>query len=964
MPEPMQPSEPAYEDVLVQAIGLLESADEAAVERLLSSHPSHAARLREHLSRLRDLGFTVDAAPPTPATPEQIGDYRLLRRLGSGGMGVVYLARQMALGRDVALKLVRLDQSHLPSVRERFRREVAAIARLQHPGIVPVYDAGEAAGVPWLAMEHVVGASLDAVLGNVAKRDPATLHGRDLWQALVAALPTGTPVPAQPVSASLFTQPWATACLQLVRSVATALHHAHQRGVLHRDLKPSNVMLTIEGRAMLLDFGLAVGEGDARLTHSGSQLGTLAYMAPEQVRGDMRAVSARSDVYSLSLTAWELLTLRLPFAARSDATMRDQVLSGQLPPMRDYNRAVPRDVELVLRKACDLDPARRYADAAAFADDLGNLLELRPIQAQPPSAWLLVRRWVQRHPARTVAIAAGALLFLVAPTGFLLQAQAANRQITQALDIAKEQRRIAGVERDLAREAVDSLLARVADEQLFDVPKLQRVRRDLMERARSFYERFLAAAPDDLAQLEQTARATLKMVFAEGSLGQIDFATTTAERAVELAIRLRERRPADDDVVLLAADALMTRGRIRMSARQVESALADFHGAEQDVRKVLADHPHQPLAIVHLLGIERGISLAMRELDRRDQYEASLTRLSDLWRTSGRATVGHDYRDAAIDHVLSAGIDETRFLLAENRLDDARAALARVEAVAAEVAGESHATNAKLALAMLPLMRAQLHANGDVAELERRMLDCVKSADAILAEHPEQSHAMRMRANVENNLGLLLSRAERQQEATQWFERSLQTLRDLVASDPSVLDNRANLAATLVNLGSQRKDAGTFAQALEMFTEAERMVVDCTAADPRHPAWQEYHYNATWFIGQTCGDLADHAGEAAAARRLVALRPTDGKTHRIAAELLAQALTALDADAVVEPSERQRRRDELAQEALQRLAAAADHGYADAARLRDSVKLAPVRELPGFAAVLERVVANASASAK
>ncbi len=201
-----------YEDVLVQAIGMLELDDDAAVERLLATHPTHAARLRAHLSRLHDLGFARTATHGGTAPPERIGDFRPLQRLGGGGMGVVYLAHQQSLGRNVALKLVRFDHIHLPGVRERFRREVAAVARLQHPGIVPVYDAGEDDGIPWLAMEHVVGASLDAVMKRLVGRDPATLQGQDLWRALVAALPPGTAAPATPPATAPFASTWLTAC--------------------------------------------------------------------------------------------------------------------------------------------------------------------------------------------------------------------------------------------------------------------------------------------------------------------------------------------------------------------------------------------------------------------------------------------------------------------------------------------------------------------------------------------------------------------------------------------------------------------------------------------------------------------------------------------------------------------------------------------------------------------------------
>ncbi|MGE0143916.1 MAG: protein kinase [Planctomycetota bacterium] len=952
-----------YEELLVLAIDLLERGDRGAVERLLLANPSLAARVRFHLSRLHELGFTASATEVEASLPESIGEFRILRRLGSGGMGVVYLARQPSLGRDVALKLVRLDHIHVPGVRERFRREVAAIARLQHPGIVPVYDAGEDNGVPWLAMEPVLGASLDAVVRQLASRDPTSLHGSDLWQALVRALPPGTPTPAEPPLVEPFRATWPMACLFLVRSVALALQHAHERGVLHRDLKPNNIMLTLEGRALLLDFGLAVAAGDARLTHSGSQLGTLAYMPPEQMRGDIDAIDARSDVYALAITAWELLTLQLPFPAGSEATIRESVLSGRLPSLRDRNRAVSREMEIVLRKACDIDPARRYPDAASFAEDLGNLIALRPIRAASPSAWLSIRRWAQRHPARATAIAAGTLLFLVAPTGFLLQAHAANREIRAALDAANDQRRLADTQRDLAREAVDSLLARVANEHLFDVPKMQRVRRDLLDRAKSFYERFLAAAPGDPAQLEQTTRATLQMVFVEGSLGQLEQASATADRAVELAVQLRGVRPGDVAIELLLVDALLSRGRIRIQEIRLEDAEADLAQAARLAEAVLSQSPTEPLAVVHLLGIERGIALVMRSLNRPDDYAAALHRLAELWNRSGEHTRGHDYREVALDHVLSAGFDETRFLMDEGRGAEALAACERATAVAAATADEKLPVSAQLAVASLSVLRAQLGADGERGDddlAERRMLDCLHRTEAILEDHPELYQALLLRGNMENALGMLISsRSGREAEAAKWFDRSLLTLRAIVAADPSVPANRANLAATLVNVGSQHKDAGNFAKALELFVEAEQLAKECVALAPHSARWQEYQYNATWFVGQTCGDLRDHVGQVDAARRLAELRPTDGKTHRIAAELMVAATIALADDDRIPVSELEPRCDALLREALRRLQAAAECGYDDVARLRNGDRLAPLRDLPGYAAVLERVEANA-----
>ena len=969
-----------FEEVLVAALDVLEREGQAGIERLLAAHPAHATRLRGHLSRLHGLGLlggTTGAsgatADPTPAFPERLGDFRLLQRLGGGGMGVVYLARQESLGRTVALKLVRSEHLYFPGARERFRREVDAIAKLQHPGIVPVHAAGEDAGVPWLAMEHVVGASLDRLIEGVAGRDPATLRGSDLRAAVVAALGAGAPVgaSASDAAAQLFTGTWSSACLRIARAVALALQHAHERGVLHRDVKPSNIMLTPDGRVLLLDFGLAVATGDARLTGSGSQLGTPAYMSPEQMRGDPRAIDARSDVYSLAVTLYELLTLRMPFTAESTAAIRELVLAGRLPPLREHNRAVSRDVEVVVRKACDLDRDRRYGDIAAFAADLGNLLEMRPVSAQPPSAWLVARRWAQRHPARAMAAVAGSLLFLVAPSVFLLQQQAANREIRAALTEARDQGRQATLardaarqQRDLAREAVDTMLRRVADEKLFDIPRLQRVRRDLLASAKSFYERFLADQQDDRDLLEQTARATLRMVFVDGDLGQVGTAAETAGRAVELARRVLADRAQDSSAQLLLADALMTRGRAEHLQQRAEAALASFAEARGLVEAVRQREPQNVRAIVHLLGIERGASLALRSLGRHEEALDVVAALDELWDRHGAATAVDEYREVAFDHVIASGNDEARFLLTTGRLDEARVAADRLSAIAASVNGEDLPDSSRIALAMFAVTRAQLAAAaGNPAALEPGLHECLGLVDAILADNPDQVGALRTRAHVTNQLGLLLlADPARAAEGMPWLEKSLQTLRALVATDPTVLDNRANLAATLCNIGSQYLDAAQPARAKQLFGEAEELARACWEQAPQRLEWRTYLYNAVWFTGQSCGLLDQPEAQVEAAARLLAILPDDGRTLRIAAGLIGHAIKDLAADPQLAPAGRAQRTDELARLAMSHLEQAADRGCVDVAHLRDGADFSPLRGLPGFAAVLDRVAANARAA--
>ena len=333
--------------------------------------------------------------------------------------------------RQRGVELVRAEQLVLGNVRARFLCEALAVARLDHPGIVRVLTAGEHGGVPYLAMEYVEGCSLDVTVSALPGREPSQLSGAGV-HALLASRLRGDDA-SVPWNEEFLARGETETCVRMVQSLAEALHHAHQRRVLHRDITPSNVLLSPDGRVRLCDFGLAALEDSAKLTGSGAQLGTLAYLAPEQFRGESAKVTPATDVHALGITLHELLALRHPFVKLGENAVSMAVLDADAPPLRTRNRGMPADIEVICAKALERDPARRYPSAGDLARDLGHVLALRPIEARPPTFARRALKWTQRYPAAAVGTALGALL-LAGPVGWELSRRRSIDEVRTAYE--------------------------------------------------------------------------------------------------------------------------------------------------------------------------------------------------------------------------------------------------------------------------------------------------------------------------------------------------------------------------------------------------------------------------------------------------------------------------------------------------------------------------------------------------
>ncbi len=393
----------------------LEDALELFLEQDSADSGSSTDRTRDLGTRdgVRELLEPMLAAEPS-AEPEvppvrlpQIEGLELRREIGRGGMGVVYEGFDTALRRAVAVKVLGSGLGGVgASALVRFRREAELAAALRHPNIVPVHSAGGREGIFHLVMELVRAPSLGQVLERLRGADPARLSEASLEQATREAGLEVFETVEPPSGSSTRLRPtgYVRAVVDLVAQVAEGLAAAHEAGIVHRDVKPGNVLITVEGRAMLTDFGLARSDDTPGVTQTGDAPGTPQYMAPEQVRGERGKIGPSADVFALGSTLFELLTLRRAFDGRSTPEIMARIDRYEPPDADRLNPAVPRDVVAIVQKALHKDVGSRYADGGELARDLRAFLRGEAIGARPVTRLARAARWVRREPWKAAAV--------------------------------------------------------------------------------------------------------------------------------------------------------------------------------------------------------------------------------------------------------------------------------------------------------------------------------------------------------------------------------------------------------------------------------------------------------------------------------------------------------------------------------------------------------------------------------
>ncbi len=503
----------------------------------LAAHPRHAADLVGYLPWVEML---VQARPrdsrpaANPPMPTLLGDFRVLGEIGRGGMGIVYKAEQISLERHVALKVLpfasMLDERQLA----RFKNEALAAAQLHHPNIVPVFAVGCERGLHFYAMQLIDGQTLEHLIVELSRRRPcdAVSNSTARQTSAKTAAHAAAPLDQFRQYAQWFVQ------------AADALDHAHNQGIVHRDIKPSNLMISASGDLWVTDFGLARSQRDPSLTASGDLLGTLRYMSPEQLRSKPGIVDHRTDIYSLGLTLYELVSQRPRFDGQTQHELVHQIENEDPPSLSRLDPRVPRDLDSIVLKAISKTPEARYASAQDMADDLRRFLDGRPTLARPATWRDQAEKWVRRHARLAASAGLTLVLVVVCAMASALLVWRARSETEQALILASDNHRRAEEHLQDARRAVDDVFTGVAVD-LADIPGAENVRRQLLNQALTYYRKFADEAAASPGLRAQTAAAYYRCGQISEQLGDDTAALAAYARAKESWSARRPQDPAE-----------------------------------------------------------------------------------------------------------------------------------------------------------------------------------------------------------------------------------------------------------------------------------------------------------------------------------------------------------------------------------------------------------------------------------
>jgi len=841
------------------------------------------------------------------------GRYRPIGFHAAGGLGRIFLAHDSELNRDVALKLIKNESLLSADNRRRFELEAEITGRLEHPGVVPVYGFGLGKeGSPYYAMRFIRGERLEDAIQRFHRAD----NHRD-----------GGERPRSQGERSLELQTLLRSFLVVCQTVA----YAHSRGVIHRDLKPANVMLGKYGETLVVDWGLAKAIGDAEnneshsdesnseerlkpiaaedLSHSlmGYAKGTSAYMSPEQADGRWDIVGTSSDVYSLGVILYTLLTGRRPFEGETQWEIIDKVRTGDFTPPRQVNSRVPAALEAVCIKAMRKLPQDRYAGASDLAADIEQWLADEPVKAWREPASVRARRWLRRHRTLVTGTAAAVVVALIGLTSATLLLQGKNRLLEAAgkrLTDKNEQLQVATKRAEAnfeqAHQAVKEILDQARGNPVLRGPGMHRAQESLLRVALKYYRDFLTTKGDEpelqvelaeahlaIAQIihdigspreaaaeNRSARAVLEKLLVRGpsdarlramlalvdsrlaqlddELGEVDANRVDFQRALGEYERLLGERPDDVPLRIAFAQACAQQGETTQDEALLQRARSDVEaaraagGAPPVDTAVLLAQIHNALGVIHRLAGKLTEAAASVE--------------------SGAKSL--DRLDTATSHEpgverLRGMLELNRGRLAQRRGDDTEAAesfdSARglFEHLALRNPDVSE-FQLLLALAHEALGKLRL-ASGDHLQAEQQFAAVRELLQRLAAEHLRvfDRHVL-ARSCLDQGVSLL--QADRHAEARAFFEQSQEILQALVAGDSKNPNYRRDLAATWNQLASLERLSGNLDACIAALKKARDELASISKANPNRPEFRNALATACRNLGMTLADRNEWEG--------------------------------------------------------------------------------------------------------
>ncbi len=729
---------------------------------ILERHPELADELRQFFGQrdrmnqmvepMRGFGEAVALAVGPGQKLNYVGNYELLEEIARGGMGVVYKARQTTLGRIVAVKMIVSGRLATDDDVRRFHVEAEAAAGLQHPNIVSIHEVGQHEGFHYFSMDYVEGRDLSAILRE------------NLLPAKQAAT--------------------------YVRQMAEAIHYAHQQGTLHRDLKPSNILIDSHDQVRITDFGLAMRvEGNSDLTRTGQIVGTPSYMPPEQAQGQRSLIGPGSDVYSLGAVLYECLTGRAPFRADSVMKTIEQVIHVEAASPRLLNPGIARDLETICLKCLQKEPHRRYGTAQLLADDLQRFLQGQPILARPLGSVEKIWRKCRQNPMVTALIATVAVC-LIAGTSvssyFAIEANVRAKSETQHRQTAERERGVAELQKGRAvaaqqqsanslkdaLAAVEQMLTRVAQERLANIPQMEPVRKELMEDALKFYQKFLRENDNDPLIRRETASAHRRLADIYRRLGRNIEAEESYRKAFEMFEELERQSTLDPNV---RVDLTAAHFEVATCYRDLERPIVqERHNriAFAIAEKLANEFVNEPKYMDALVDAATHLSGAISSI-RPDEAETILRRNLTL---------------ASSDYSVSISNKALGDVLAnQGRISEAEPFFRKSLEIAERISVNEPSDRLAqwLLSGSLLALEGTLVSQGQLEEAEVLLNRAIVICDKLAAEYPTGPDYRAAQAWAYESQTRLLKKRNRMEEAVRAYRRAVDILTGLAADFPN-----------------------------------------------------------------------------------------------------------------------------------------------------------------------------------